>query len=331
MSQQMWMRSSVTVASVAEQVCDVGRPLERWVCSNVRASEQAALVRALQHELETSARTAVDHARVHDAEPQIKLSKERIRELLTCERWAMATPESRARTITRELVVGVYVDVLAQHFVTTNRLDAEPLSLAESLVAASDDDAAAILAWSEALSAPDRAELSLELEELRAALLGGWPAIRNSWWPRTQERAVVELADGDVLIDGRMDVVLGGPPSGHPAAIVEITSRLLRQGDLDDLLLYSLLVAIRDEVPPALALMCSARGASTFEVWVGADELAAATGRLRDAITRVGELRGGRRPRETRSWACSRCPDRDVCPTGPGAAGSVGRGDDEPF
>ena len=68
----------------------------------------------------------------------------------------------------------------------------------------------ATLDWLAGLDPPARAAVDELLTEKRDALLRGWPAFERRWWPRTQERAVVALAGGQVRLEGKNYVIEDG-------------------------------------------------------------------------------------------------------------------------
>src|SRR5690606_32196440 len=132
-----------------------------------------------------------------------------------CERHLVATAADEGPSgDPTALHLGVLVDVLAEHHVLTGRRrpEAEPLALAEKLCRAHRDKQAT-LDWLAGLDRQARADVEELLAEKRDLLLGGWPAFEHRWWPRTQERAVVALAGGQVRLEGRADAVVGGPPT----------------------------------------------------------------------------------------------------------------------
>jgi hypothetical protein len=274
-------------------------------------------VEELRHDLEGAAAAAVAAAGDADlAGNPIRLSKRRLSQLAACERHLVATAgDEGPGGDPTALHLGVLVDVLAEHHVLTGRArpEPEPLALGEELCRAHGDKEDT-LDWLASLDRAARAEVDDLLTEKRDALLRGWPAFEPRWWPRTQERAVVALAGGQVRLDGRADAVLGGAPTPWPALVVEVKSGSFTQEQRDDGLFYGLLLALRDGQAPAAAVTTSP---TTVHVDVGsAERLRTASLRLTAAIVAAGELAGGRAPRELAGARCDRCPDLRRCPTG---------------
>ena len=297
---------------------DLADVLARWEAGTLGATPAGPEeIGDLRHELEAAAMHAVDAAGDADLTSNpIRLSKRRITQLAACERHLVATAADEGPSgDPTALHLGVLVDVLAEHHVLTGRPrpEPEPLALGVDLCRAHGDKEAT-LDWLEALDPSARAAVDELLTEKRDALLRGWPAFERRWWPRTQERAVVALAGGQVRLEGRADAVVGGAPTPWPALVIEVKSGAFSQEQRDDGLFYGLLLALRDNRGPAAAVTTAP---ATLHVDVGsADRLRTACLRLTAAIVAAGELAGGRTPRELAGGRCERCPDRRRCPTG---------------
>jgi hypothetical protein len=276
-------------------------------------------VAAVRDELEEAARDASATAAAGGADlaaNPIRLSKRRITDLLACERHLVLTADDgrRGGPADEALHLGVLVDALAEHHVvsTRARLEPEPLDLGLDLCRARGRDGAGTVEWVGALDADTRRTFAERLDEKRTALLGGWPAFEPAWWARTQERAAVAFADGDVVLSGLADVTVGGPPTRWPVLVVEVKSGSFSIEQRDDGLVYALLLAARDGVAPAAAVTVTATSGIHVEL-ATADRLATAALRIGVAIRAAGELAGGRTPRERPGPRCDRCPVRTTC------------------
>ena len=73
------------------------------------------------------------------------------------------------------------------------------------------------------------------------------------------------LAGGAVTVTGRLDVLLGGPPTGRPGVVVEVKGGRWYDGMRADGHLYALLVALRDGVVPAAVVTVVADGTTHVE------------------------------------------------------------------
>jgi hypothetical protein len=297
---------------------DLADALARWeagtLAPTVASPEEVGEVR---HLLEEAAAEAVHAATGADlASNPIRLSKRRITELAACERHLVATADGTDQAGADDLLhLGVLVDVLAEHHVLTGRPrpDPEPLALGEELCRAHGDKGATV-DWLATLDAEARESIGERLAEKRDLLLRGWPAFDRRWWPRTQERAVVALAGGDVVLDGRADAIVGGRPTPWPAVVIEVKSGEFTREQRDDGLFYGLLLALRDGESPAAAITTTPGGLHVERAT--GDRLRTASLRLANAIVAAGELAGGRAPTERPGARCRRCPVLARCGTG---------------
>lgn len=303
---------------------DLADVLTRWEAGTLTPAPATATdlaeVRGL---LEAAAADAVAAAVGADlASNPIRLSKRRITELAACERHLVVSSSvDGADGFTGSsggddlLHLGVLIDVLAEHHVLTGRPrpDPEPLELGLELCRAHGDKETTVH-WIEGLSPAERDSIDERVVEKRDHLLAGWPAFERHWWARTQERAVVGLAGGQVVLDGRADAIVGGRPTPWPALVIEVKSGNFGREQRDDGLFYALLLALRDGEAPAAAVTVTP-GALHVERATG-DRLRTATLRLADAVVAAGELAGGRAPAERPGARCHRCPALTSCETG---------------
>ena len=305
---------------------DLTDALLRWeagtLAPSIATPDDVAEVRSL---LEGAARVAAAAAAAGGADlasNPIRLSKRRLTDLLACERHLVLTTDqgSTSGPGDEALHLGVLIDVLAEHHVVdgcvTHRARAarhRPRAVHRARRRKADT-----VAWVDA-ARPRRPA------HLRRAAGGeaGRPAgvvarlPDRRWWPRTQERMAVALADGDVVLSGHADVTVGGPPTPWPIALVEVKSGGFTMEQRDDGLVYALLLALRDGVAPAAAITVTAAGAVHVEA-ATADRLATAAERVGVAIVAAGELAGGRVPIERAGFRCERCPVERTCLTAAG-------------
>jgi PD-(D/E)XK nuclease superfamily len=308
---------------------DLADALRRWEADELGAPASVEEVEALRHELEGVARAAAAEAGPADlATNPIRLAKRRITDLLACERYVVETGDGDGRSDDERVHRGVLVDLLAEHHVLTGRPrpDPEPLELGLDLCRALGREKTRTVEWVEALDPTARKAFADEVAERRDVLLAGWPAFAPRWWARTQEPVHVGLADGEVVLAGRADVVVGGPPTPWPALVIEVKSGTFGMEERDDGLVYALLLALRDGRAPAAAITATAvlgalEGPERATARAGrvhvergtADRLRTAAGRVADAISRAGALAGGRPPVARANRRCDWCPARSRC------------------
>jgi len=296
---------------------DLADVLARWEGGELGAVAGADAIAEVRHDLEAAGRAAVAAAGDADlASNPIRLSKRRVTDLLACERHLVLTADDgpRGGPADEALHLGVLIDVLAEHHVvsTRARLEPEPLELALELCRAKGRDGAATVDWVDALDGDARRALAERLDEKRTGLLSRWPAFAPAWWARTQERVSLALADGDVVLSGKADVTVGGPPTRWPVLVVEVKSGSFSMEQRDDGLVYALLLSARDGAAPTAAVTATAGGGVHVEV-ATAERLATAALRVGVAIRAAGELAGGRTPIERPGARCERCPVQATC------------------
>jgi hypothetical protein len=143
-----------------------------------------------------------------------------------------------------------------------------------------------------------------------------WPRdLDAAWWPRVEEPARVRLAGGAVALSGRLDLLLGGPPTARPPVVVEVKGGSWYDGMRTDGHLYALLVALRDDQAPAAVVTVVADGTTQVEP-VRPAVLAAAADRVGEALRVAAALAAGEPPATSPGPHCGHCPVRPDCAPG---------------
>jgi hypothetical protein len=125
----------------------------------------------------------------------------------------------------------------------------------------------------------------------------------------------VALAGGAVTVAGRIDVLLGGPPTGRPGVIVEVKGGRWYDGMRADGHLYALLVALRDGEVPASAVTIVADGTTHVE-HIRPALVEHAAERLEEVMRVAAGLAAGEPPATVPGAHCGHCPVRPDCPAG---------------
>lgn len=269
--------------------------------------DEARLLDALRAQLDHAARGAVDGL-PHDLLP-LRVPKDRLTKVLTCERHLLATLEHG--DLTEPIVRGRVLDRLLHHHVhggaTATRQPA--LALAEGAFEAERDDD--LTQWlGDNLDARERLASEADAFAERLRVLG---AVPSDWWPRCEDRIRVDLADGDVVCAAQLDLVAGGAPTPHPLVVLEAKSGRFGPDHRDGLFWYALVLALRHGRAPAAAIAWSAWDGATWCQPITEGVLRAATDRACVALARLGELVRGRTPTATACRACAWCPVRETC------------------
>jgi len=251
----------------------------------------------------------------------LTLDKERLEAMIGCERRGGAVlgrtfPVREVDPVAR----GLLLDIVVRRWVTT--LGAELprgealLEEARQLVVADRGGGPAdeVLARLDGLAGDEFAAWADDLEARAARLLADWPRPEEDRWWRTEERAVIGLAGGAVILSGRFDVVVGGAASGRPTVILEVKSGRIwpEYGAAQEF--YALLATVRDRIPPAAVVTVAAGplGVERIVAEVDVDLLERAAGRVVAALGGLERVLEGR-PEERPSERCPTCPVRSSC------------------
>jgi hypothetical protein len=267
-------------------------------------------------------------------EAPVRVTKEALTGALTCEAHLVAR-RAAPRTVTVELARGSLVDALFRQWVTTGQME-DPW--ADGLAAVGvGGDPDGIAAFVHDLPEDRRQRLADEIAEHAAGIAARWPVPNPMWLPRTQERLVVPLVGGRVVMSGVVDLAFGGP-AGERASVcvVEIKSGRRRIEHRGDLHFYALLETLRSGAPPfRIATYYTGTGELDVEP-VTDDVLVGGLQRVLAGAVRLCRLAGGTEPGRRPNGLCAWCSDLPHCEPGQARAGTdvprvFGDPDDEDF
>jgi hypothetical protein len=257
---------------------------------------------------------------VGDAAVPVRVSKDALTGVLTCEAHLVAR-RTAPRVISEEMARGSLVDALFRQWVTTRRLD-DPWSDALAAVGVGGDPDG-MAGFVEALAPERREALAEEIGEHAAGIVGRWPVPSPMWLPRTQERVVVPLVGGRVVMNGVVDLAFGGP-AGERASVcvVELKSGRRRVEHRGDLHFYALLETLRSGAPPfRIATYYTRTGELDVEA-VSEDVLLSALQRVLAGAVKLCRLAAGTEPARTPNGLCAWCGDLPRCEPGQARAGT---------
>jgi hypothetical protein len=241
------------------------------------------------------------------ADEPLRLAKGTVGWLLRCPRRALA---ARDGAMTDDLVAGVAVDAAAKLATLVPQRAPTVESALAYLEATGETSVSNHLA---ARGGPGA--LPPGLDARIEQLAGAWPAIDPGWWPRVEDPVRAALGGGVVVVSGRLDVLLGGPPTPRPAVIVEVKAGRWHDGARADAHIYALLVGLRDGRPPAAVVTVVADGTTQVEP-VRPAVLATAADRLVHAIDAAAGIAAGEPAPAHPGPHCTHCPLRPECPEG---------------
>ncbi len=212
------------------------------------------------------------------------------------------------------VVRGRLVDAVFRQVATTARVGGDPLADAVAACAADGEPVDADLA---ALSEAERDQVRAEVAAATATLVASWPALPAGAGVRTQERVLVALAGGRVVLSGRPDLTIGRPTRRRAGVLVcEAKSGSFRAAHLEDLRFYALLEGLRWGVAPFRGVVWSLGDGRLEALDIEADLLWSETLRVADAVTRLTRLAAGEAPRPSANPLCPSCPRLDGCSDG---------------
>lgn len=273
-----------------------------------QANDQRAIADA-HAVLERATREAVAVGGWSSAEP-LRLHKSRIVWLLHCPRRAVATDDASAMG-SGNVVIGLLIDAAAK-LATLGAT--RPVTVDGALAFL---DALGEVQVREHLSdIGQRAANALmaEAEVRLGQLMAVWPTIDPEWWPRIEEPVRVPLAGGAVTLGGRLDVLLGGPPTDRPSVVIEIKGGRWHDSVRGDAHFYALLLGLRDGVPPATVTTIAAGDGATQVEPIRPAVLRHTAERVAAALESAARLAAGEAPQARPGIYCSSCPVRPGCP-----------------
>ena len=250
----------------------------------------------------------------------VRVTKETLTGALLCEAHLVARRDA-PRVVTVELARGSLVDALFRQWVTTGKLENPWADAVAAVGVGGDGDG--IAGFVEGLPIERRQALAEEIAEHAAGIVARWPVPSPSWLARTQERVVVPVAGGRIVMSGVVDLAFGGP-AGERASVcvVEIKSGRRRVEHRGDLHFYALLETLRSGAPPfRIATYYTRTGELDVEA-VTDDVLVGALQRVLAGTVRLCRLAAGTEPARTPNPLCAWCPDLPGCEPGRTKAGT---------
>ena len=191
-----------------------------------------------------------------------------------------------------------------------------PLELVDHALSSlgADDPRGALRPWLADATPLEVADLRSGANEVVAKFLECWPPLKPSWAPRAETAIGATLCDEQVMLWGKVDLVLGRAQGDEARAlVVDLKTGRAYPNHLDDLRFYALVQALRVGVPPFRVASYYLDTATFHYEDVSADTLAIAVRRTLDGVRKLLELRAGRAPTVTAGPACSWCRMASSC------------------
>jgi hypothetical protein len=164
----------------------------------------------------------------------------------------------------------------------------------------------------------ERAELRASANDSVAKFVESFPPLERGWKPVTESRTRIELCEGRIILQGRVDLTLGsadGLRSGK--VIVDLKTGSFSPDHTPDLRFYALLETLRVGTPPCLLASYYLDSGRPQHERVTEGVLEAAVVRTVAAAERLVELRhGGASPTKRTGARCRWCAIAAGCREG---------------
>ena len=175
------------------------------------------------------------------------------------------------------------------------------------------------------LDALDRAERLADASASLAMFREMFPPIPRAWQPVAEQPMRTRLADGAVVLSGRLDLVLGR----RQRLLIDFKSGEARPAHAEDMRFYALLCTLAFGRPPYRVATVFLQSMEWQAEDVTEETLDLAAARVIETATIAAALIGGATPNLTAGPHCAWCPRRPTCPearrhTGPESTGGPG-------
>jgi hypothetical protein len=164
----------------------------------------------------------------------------------------------------------------------------------------------------------DRAQLRGDAIDLVTKFTECWPPLKKRWRPVTESKVRLELFEGRVVFQGKIDLTLGRAEGNKAGKVlIDLKSGTLRSSHLDDMRFYALIETIRIGVPPRRIASYYLDQGRFHPEDVSEDILFAAADRAASGVRRMIELHlNEREPSLLPGPQCRWCRALDTCPSG---------------
>jgi hypothetical protein len=156
----------------------------------------------------------------------------------------------------------------------------------------------------------DRAERLADAAGSLAMFREMFPPIPRSWQPVAEQSMRTRVADGMVVVSGRLDLVLGR----RQRLLIDFKSGDARPAHAEDMRFYALLCALAFGRPPYRVATVFLQSMEWQAEDVSEETLDLAVHRVVDVAVRSAALLGGDEPELTPGRHCSWCPRERTCP-----------------
>ncbi|MBC83689.1 MAG: hypothetical protein CL454_02420 [Acidimicrobiaceae bacterium] len=195
-----------------------------------------------------------------------------------------------------------------------NQPRVDPLTLVDEAIDRSKEGSDGLGKWLRNLSEGDVAQLRGDVNNRVASFLETWPPLEKQWRPMLEAPVRVDLANGNIILSGKVDLSLGRPlGSTAGKVIVDFKTGNFYPAHREDVRFYALLETIRIGVPPRLVATYYLDRAEFSPEVISEQVLEASLNRVVDGMTKMIEILYQKRKPELCSWErCSWCSEEDI-------------------
>jgi hypothetical protein len=248
-------------------------------------------------------------------ETTVRVTKSRLRQVLTCERGVVEDLTASPGIKSPDLVRGQLLDRIFALVVVGWAPGVDPVRDALGAAGVSGDTALSD-AW-QALTASEKEEVREEVVAGATSMAARWPVLPANASARLQELLVVELAGGRIVLSGRVDLAVGRPTPGRSGTtLVDVKSGRRRHDDVLDADWYAVLESVRHRAPPFQAGNYYLRDGSLVLHTYDEARLERSCARVADGVARLARMAAGAVPVTSPGPSCAWCPGLKGCSPG---------------
>jgi hypothetical protein len=193
-----------------------------------------------------------------------------------------------------------------------------PAELVDEAIASLEFGDQNISTFLQEISAADRAQLRSDAVDLVSKFDECWPDLKKRWRPVTESKIRMELFEGKVILQGKIDLTLGraeGLKAGK--VLVDLKSGKFQAQHMYDLRHYAMIETVRIGVPPRRIASYYLDEGRFHSEDVSEDMLFASAQRAIDGVNRMIDLElDASNPRIITSPACKWCSALETCEPG---------------
>ena len=256
-----------------------------------------------------------DHVALLGPDRQIWANKHAVTQVLGCEKRFLADREFPGWSV--HLARGTVVHK-AIEFSINWQTTPIPGDLVDEALANLEFGETNIAGFIQELSAADRAQLRSDAIDLVSKFDECWPRLKKQWRPVTESKVRLDLFEGKVVLQGKIDLTLGRAEGSRAGKVlIDLKSGKFRPDHMADLRYYAVIETCRIGIPPRRIASYYLDQGRFHPEDVTEEHLFGAADRAISAINRMIELElEPDNPRIAPNPGCRWCRVLDICEPG---------------